>query len=425
MLRSEVSGLTVKKGKIFVYNLLAKNYKDAKKQFSKKMIELVSEKSFGDSVEYLYKNLGDFKQMLKTRTEEYKKSKMTFTECGFEKGNIEIKVVFDEGDNVIGYFFVPVKQKKIKFKLPEYGNDISKYSEKEMLLKNGKWSLPGILTLPKGKGPFAILVLVHGSGPNDMDESIGPNKPFKDIAVGLASKGIGVYRYDKRTKVYPNEMAGLDITVWDETIDDAVIAGKMLADVKKIDKNKIFVLGHSLGGMLITRIAEKSDIFAGYIIMAGATRHFADVMIDQYNYIFSLDGEIDENDQKTINGLESEIKKIKALKNGDPKSLKILGIPSSYWIDLKDFKPAESAKKISRPVLVLHGGRDYQVTGKDLKNWELELKNKPDVRFRYYPTLNHFFIHGEGVSQPSEYSIENHVSSEVIEDIVNWLNRVK
>ena len=63
----------------------------------------------------------------------------------------------------------------------------------------------GTLSMPAGDGPFPAVVLVHGSGPNDRDETIGPNKPFKDLAWGLASQGIAVLRYDKRTKAHASQ----------------------------------------------------------------------------------------------------------------------------------------------------------------------------------------------------------------------------
>ena len=63
------------------------------------------------------------------------------------------------------------------------------FEETSATMAAGQWQLPGTLTAPKGAGRFPALVLVHGSGPNDRDESLGPNKPFKDLAWGLASRG--------------------------------------------------------------------------------------------------------------------------------------------------------------------------------------------------------------------------------------------
>ncbi|KLU58747.1 hypothetical protein CEB3_c47640 [Peptococcaceae bacterium CEB3] len=70
-----------------------------------------------------------------------------------------------------------------------------------------KYPLNGILSLPDNCcSKVPAVVLVHGSGPADMDESIGANKPFRDIAEALSAKGIAVLRYDKRTKIYGKQM---------------------------------------------------------------------------------------------------------------------------------------------------------------------------------------------------------------------------
>ena len=94
---------------------------------------------------------------------------------------------------------------------------------------SGPVSLPGTLSMPAGDGPFPGVVLVHGSGPQDRDETIGGFRPFQDLAQGLASRGIAVLRYDKRTKVYQKELAGTrDLTIRQEVIDDALAAVKLL-----------------------------------------------------------------------------------------------------------------------------------------------------------------------------------------------------
>jgi uncharacterized protein len=78
-------------------------------------------------------------------------------------------------------------------------------------------------TLPAGSSRVPGIVLVHGSGPGDRDETIGPNKPFRDLAWGLAASGIAVLRYEKRTRLYGEKLASnLNLTVQEETIDDGL-----------------------------------------------------------------------------------------------------------------------------------------------------------------------------------------------------------
>ncbi len=145
----------------------------------------------------------------------------------------------------------------------------------------------GHSSLPKGEGPFPAIVLVHGSGPNDRDETIGPCKPFRDLAQGLSSQGIAVLRYEKRTKAHPAALALLPggITVKEETVDDAAAAVGLLAAHEKIDPKRIFVLGHSLGGSLLPRIAAVRGDIAGLVSLAGSTRPLEDLLLEQVRYL--------------------------------------------------------------------------------------------------------------------------------------------
>ncbi|HRP07471.1 MAG TPA: hypothetical protein PLL69_03195, partial [Gemmatimonadales bacterium] len=99
----------------------------------------------------------------------------------------------------------------------------------------GPVELPGVLTLPDGVGPFPAVVIVHGSGPVDRDLTIGPNKPYRDIARGLAERGIAVLRYDKRSRVAPGWFGGRTFTVRDEVIEDAVAALELLRGRDEVD----------------------------------------------------------------------------------------------------------------------------------------------------------------------------------------------
>lgn len=155
------------------------------------------------------------------------------------------------------------------------------------------WNLPGTLTLPKGDGPFPAVVLIHGSGPNDRDETIYENKPFRDIAQTLAQNGIAVYRYDKRTYVYGKDMVSdVSLTLNEETVIDAAEAVRLLKTREEIDADRVFVLGHSLGGQALPRIhaalTSVENSAAGYIFLAAPARNLAIITREQYDFLYSL-----------------------------------------------------------------------------------------------------------------------------------------
>ena len=169
----------------------------------------------------------------------------------------------------------------------------------------GLGELPGTLSLPEGEGPFPVVVLIHGSGPNDRDETVGMLKPFRDLAEGLAEKGIAVYRFDKRSKVYGRELADdTQATLMDESIEDAVAAVQLMAGQDAIDASRIFVLGHSLGGCAIPAIDRELKTAetkaAGYILMAASPRKLWELMKEQMEYLYSLRPEVTEEELAEI-----------------------------------------------------------------------------------------------------------------------------
>jgi hypothetical protein len=132
--------------------------------------------------------------------------------CAFERATLDVRVVFDKDAKIAGLNMRPAAAPASPHSAPSYADPAS-FTESDISVGTGEWKLPGTLTVPKGDGPFPALVLIHGSGPNDRDETIGPNKPFADLAAGLASLGIAVLRFDKRSKVYGGRMAASgDIT---------------------------------------------------------------------------------------------------------------------------------------------------------------------------------------------------------------------
>jgi dienelactone hydrolase len=282
--------------------------------------------------------------------------------------------------------------------------------------------LPGTLVFPAGKGPFPALVIVHGSGAADRDLTFGPNKPYRDIAMGLAARGIAALRYDKRTKVHPEQFTGHPFTVKEETIDDALAAVALLRKTEHIDPKRIYVLGHSLGGMLVPRIGKADPAIAGFVIAAGNTRSFEELILDQLASTAPPPEMQTEEMKAQIEKLRQEVAKIKEITAAEGESSKLVfGAPAAYWLDMRAYDPAVAAKGLKQPLLIVQGERDYQVTMKDFERWKAVLSGRASVTFKTYPALNHLFMAGEGKSTPAEYVRPGHVSEQLIEDVAGWV----
>ena len=347
---------------------------------------------------------------------------MVIRTCTFERGKIDVQFAFDTAGKISGLNFRPSGAGAPAYSLPSYAIP-SAYTESAITIGSGEWELPGTLTLPTGDATVPAVILVHGSGPNDRDETIGGSKPFKDLALGLASRGVAVLRYDKRTKAHPGKVTTIQgFTVQQEVIEDVSEAIKALQAHPRIDRRRIFVLGHSLGAMLVPRIAATDRSLAGFIVMAGPARSVEEAIVAQTRYIVSADGTITADEQKVLDDAVALAASVRALGPADAKENRILrGAPASYWLDLRDYDAPTAAKAVTAPMLILQGERDYQVTVAEYERWKAALGTRTNVTFHSYPALNHLFIAGTGPSLPDEYQAPGHVAEDVIRDLATWI----
>lgn len=341
-------------------------------------------------------------------------------EANYQGGEQSFIMAYNKAEKIIGFFLKP-KSTASTYLNPAYA-DTTLYREKEITVKTKGHDLVGLLTTPKTGTNFPVVVLVHGSGPSDMDETIGPNKPFKDLAAGFAAKGVACIRYVKRTMVYAGEFRGV-FTVKEETLDDAQAALALAGSLPGIDKKQIYLLGHSLGGMLAPRLAALQPELKGLILAEAPAGKFTDLLVDQYKYMYAMSKDTTQAGKKQLTAALTEVEKSRITTLGALKAdSAILGIPAAYWIDLNNYNQIETAKKIVKQrILVIQGGNDFQVPASDYEVWEKALSGKNNVTLKFYPDLNHLLSSQLEKGTSAQYQQAASVSETLVNDIVAWI----
>jgi dienelactone hydrolase len=334
----------------------------------------------------------------------------------FEGGTLDMRIVFDADERVAGMFIVAHTEPPPSTQAPG--------AEIDVMVGDDYTGLPGTLTLPPGDGPFTAAILVHGSGPNDRDETIGPNKPFRDLAWGLAERGVATLRYDKRSFSRPRDLlaVGENLTVQEEVIDDALAGLTLLRNRPEIDPDALFVIGHSLGGTLAPRIAEPEPRPAGLVVLAGSTLPLPEKMLEQFRYIASLDGVTAPDEQEQIDQIAEQVSIIRSGLNGKqiPAGY-YLGVPLGYFRDFEAVDAPALLASLGLPSLILQGGRDYQVTLEDFELWRKQMAGNPGACLRVFEELDHLFRPGDGPSGPGDYDIYEPMSAEVVDCIADFI----
>jgi dienelactone hydrolase len=410
------------RAKALVEALAREDFAAAGKDFDDTMQKVLPADKLAETWKGLLDKVGALKKRGTPQTGKFLKYDVVWIECRFEKATLYARVVFSADGKVSGLQFTPSGPPE-SYKPPAYVKRDA-FREVEVVVGRGEWALPATLAVPAGAGPLPAVVLVHGSGPNDRDETVLGNKPFRDLAWGLASQGVAVLRYEKRTRRHRDRLADVkDLTVKEEVLDDALAAVALLRKTRGIDPNRVFVLGHSLGATAAAKLGQLDPDVAGLILLAAAARPIEDLLVEQVEYALSLVKEPTAEQKAEVEKIKKAVARLKdpKLPAQDLASEKLLGQPLAYWRSLHGLEPTQTAAKIKQPMLILQGERDYQVPMTDFGLWKEAMAGRKDVVLRSYPRLNHLFAEGEGKSRPEEYTKEGHVAGYVIDDIAAWI----
>lgn len=353
--------------------------------------------------------LGKYVDVYEVKTENKGEATLVTVILAYEKQGLTVLYTFTAEGKIQGLWLN-------YYPIPEEEKVTEDYVEEKILV--GEYELEGKLTLPKDVENPPIVILIHGSGQSDMDETIGAagNKVFRDLAWGLAKLGVGSIRYNKRYYQLP-ELADDQITIDSEVIEDvmaAIALGREYSD-------KVWLLGHSLGGMIAPQIAMKDGEIAGFISLAGSPRHLADIIYDQnvdaLNQSEAYSAEEKEQLLKDVAGMVEQAKEATL----DTKEV-IFGISGRYWGSLNQIQMNEIMSQLQIPMLFLQGEADFQVkVESDFAAWKELLKDHEEVQFIQFPSLNHLFMPTQGKHDITDYNVEAEVSQEVIDEIVQFI----
>lgn len=349
----------------------------------------------------------------------------------FQRADFGMLLQMTSAGSLVSLRFLPTRVLDLGggWQVPNYAENAA--CEFEMTLGKGDFKVGGTLCLPSDKDEhagtpqFPCVVFLAGSGPCDRDSTVGENKPLKDLALGLACHGIASIRFDKVTHTYPKAFRNRkNMTVTNEYVEHTVDAILQAQNHPNILPCRVFVLGHSLGAVVAPLIAAMDAAVTGCIVMAGPAEPVYRCLIRQLRYIQSLSGPESAYLDKRIEEAQSQadLADSDRLTSSTTANLLPFGIGPSYWLDYRKFKPISTLRSLQKPVLIVQGGRDYQVTVQDdYEKWHSALHEKPNVQFRLYERLNHLFIPGDGPSTPLEYSVPGNMDEQVIIDLANWV----
>lgn len=336
-----------------------------------------------------------------------------------ERGSLDVVMSIDDAGTLHGLRLAQAAP--VTWQPPSYA-DPARFHEQDVTLDAEPVAVGGTLTLPTGPGPWPAAILLPGGGPFDRDETSGLNKPFKDLTWGLASRGVAVARFDLLSHQRPDLAAAAGFTMSHEYVPHALAALRLLQQQPTVDSERVFLIGHSMGGRVAPRVAAADTTVAGLVLLGADASPMQRAAARVARHLASLSP--DSVPRAVLDQIDRQIALIESpdFSPTTPGADLPFGWPGSYWLDIRDDDPVGTAAALHKPMFIAQGARDYQVTvADDLTRWQAGLAGRDDVTFAVYDADDHMFFPGEGPSSPAGYVPAQHIDEALIVDIANWL----
>jgi dienelactone hydrolase len=416
--------------------LKAKDYALASQRFAKEMrreITLTMLENFWK--QFLAKCGGELYELDNVIRDEHNTYYWVYPSYKAKKDRWQFRIGFDDNDSISAFHidrYLPPPQKN-SWRLPSYVAADSVTERQFIINKDKDYETTAFLTIPTWKTKVPCVIFVHDAGPWDKDASRYSNKPFFDLAWGLATHGIASVRIDKRTYLHYKKIAENkeSISAKFDTEEDIYQIISQLITRKDIDADQLFLIGQGVGATICPRIIQNSKVIKGAVLLAPYGRQLEDALLEEFEYVMKLDTLSKyENKKKAIEKLKNQVKNVKSptltlLSRTEELPLET---PASYWLDLKNYDCFSVLKKTNTPALILRGERDYRTSQEDFDLWKKRLDQSMSQQELYtfisYPLLNNIFMPGEEKSSPLEYHEPKNVSKQVVDDISKWVWKI-
>jgi len=319
-------------------------------------------------------------------------------------------------------------------------------------------TLAGTLTLPEGDGPFPVVVLMTGSGPQDRNESLRPIaaiQPFALIADALTRAGVAVLRYDDRGV---GESTGdYASAVIDDFTADGAAAIDYLLTRDEINPEQIGILGHSEGGIYAATLGADNPNVAFVIGMAAPAMNGVDLMVEQ-NVALSENQGMSPEDVELIRELASNV--YAAIIAGDMDAVEQLTregfgalydsqtaetqaqmrdrdafiqsqldaqmpvYQSPWYLALLESNAGADWARVTIPVLSLYGGKDIQViagTNAAALETALNAAGNTDYEIVTFPNANHLFQEAVTGGLEEYGMLEQTFTPDFLPTLIEWV----